>query len=263
MPTNKDPFSDNTELHGRDLNGNPTSESPTTIAARGDLLSPILDLDPDAWAERAVYSANTPTSVQNSGTWENFIKQRTGFGRGVTRDNPYSVDAGNQARGGQLSALDQLMNGTSVVGAQAGQARNQLGRQVSAATAGGSGLSQALASQAGAMGGSELAGKAGDARLAEFMQQQMQAGSGYGAARGQDQSQMSAFNKAGGEARGQDDALTSFYNNLGSDLQGKNQQLGLDNKKLTKRTAMNKDKANWNTVKAGAEALASVVKLFV
>lgn len=261
MPTNKDPFADNEELHGRDLLGNETSQSPSSIAGRGDLGSKYLDLDPDAWAERAVYSSNSPNHLQNSGSWQDFINQRLAYGRGVTRDNPYSVDAGNQARDGQISALDQLYNGTSVVGAQAGQAMGQLGRQVSGATAGGSGLSQAMAARAGAMGGSEMAGKAGDARLAEFMKQQMQAGQGYGAARGQDQGQMSASNRAGSEARGQDDALTNFYSNLGSDLQGRNQQYKIDDYKLRKRTAVYKDKANWDTLKAGAEATATVIKM--
>lgn len=259
MPT--DPFQNNEELHGRDLLGDETSRSPSDIAGQGDLGSAYFDLDPDSWAERAVYASNSPGFVQNSGRWREFINNRLAHGRGVTRDNPYSVDSGNQARAGQLSALDQLMNGTSVVGAQAGQAMGQLGRQVAGATAGGSGLSQAMAAGAGADGGLGIAGKAGDARLAEFMQQQMQAGSGYGAARGQDQGQMAAFNKAGGEARGQDDALTSFYSNLGSDLQGKNQQYKIDDYKLRKRTAVYKDKANWDTIKAGGEAAATVIKM--
>lgn len=232
---------------------------PEDQASRGDALLRFMDFDPEAYARRKIAAAGMPSSIGRSGSLRADILSRI---KAPERGNPYNLGTGNLARDGQVSALDQLYDGTSTVAGQASRAMGQLSNQVSGAAAGGGGLAQAMAARVGALGGSEVAGQAGAARLAEYMKQQQTAGQGYGSLRDQDLGQASAFNNAGVDARALDDRLVQFYSEMGNDLQGREQQMAIDAFKLQGQTARAKDAQNWNNAKATAEAFATVTKMF-
>lgn len=228
--------------------------------AQFDPLREFFDPDVEGFVDDKLGSVSMPTEIQGSKRLLEQIQKELQKGR---RSNPYSLATANQARDGQLSALDQLYNGTSTVGAQAGQAMGQLGRQVSGATAGSSGLEQMMASRAGAEGGVGLAGRAGDARLAEFMNQQKMAGVGYAAARGQDQSNTDSLRQAGFDNRRQDDALENFYRDMSNRLDQGNLDIEQSNRALRQLMIARKTGKNIDSAEQAAETAASIAGKFV
>lgn len=223
-----------------------------------DQFSNFLDPDVSRYVNDQMGQNHVVSDVENAPGWLTFLRGKLNQ---APRSNPYSLNIGNQARGAYADALEQLHNGTSAIGSQANQAQGRLGSTVSAATARQGGLGQAMASAAGAQGAADAAGQAGAARLAEFMQQQQQYGSGLANMRSQDLAQMSAANKAGIQARAQDDTLHNFYADQGVKLQASRADLLSKYAQLREQLKVAKDKKNWDAVRAIGEGIATLVKL--
>jgi len=248
-----DPFKNRAKRGYLDLSMKDTNRAGTD----GDLLRDFFDADVKGYSDRAITASGMPTEIENGQGWKGHIEERL---NAPDRVNPYSLDVGNQGREGYAAALEQLNNGTSTIAGQTSQAMNQMGNQVAEATAGGGGLSQALASRVGAGGLGDLAGQAGSSRLKEFMEQQNQYGQGLGNMRGQDNLQQGASNDAMLKQRAQDDALTTFYGTMGADLDKRQKTLGLRNAKLHKRTELAKAAKNMANIKGVVDGVATVAK---
>jgi hypothetical protein len=237
-------------------NDNPFSNE-NMSSSRGrnfDFFREAFDPNVEQFARDKMASTQIPGQVRNTRAWEEFLTAPP------PRDNPYDLNVGNQARNGYVDALDRLHNGTSVVPVQAAAAMGQLQGQVMQGAAGSGGLSQALAAGIGAQGAATLAGQAGNARLNEFMNQQQQYGAGLNQLRGQDLSQMGAFQGAGLKQRGADDALANFYADSSTRLSQANKDLDLNNYKLRRRLELAKSGKNMDTADQVIGAVTTAAK---
>ena len=233
-----------------------------TQVGTGDFFSDFFDPNPITYVDRQLRGKEIPGGVDGNFRLQQMLQGRIDSAA-PGRSNPYDTAFGNQSREAQTAALDRLMNGTSSVGAQAGQAMGQLGRQIASATGSSGGLEQALAAGAGAEGGLGIASQAGGARLAEFMKQQEMAGRGYGEQRKQDTRQMDSHNKSGLTATEQDDKLRNFYADQAAELSAADQDLFAKNAELRTKLLTAKDQQNWNAVATTAEVAANVIKMIV
>ena len=224
-----------------------------------DYLREAFDLNTSQFAQDKLASVRLPTETRGTKELAPILAARA---NAPARANPYDLGLGNQARDGYLAALDQLHNGTSVVGGQANQAMGQLGQQVGNATANtSSGLAQMMATRAGAQGAGDVADQSGNARLNEFMNQQKQYGNGMSALRGQDLQQSEEFQNSGLKQRGQDDALHNFYTDQGVRLDQNNRDVALNKHKLQRRLEIDKGAKNQKTAGDVAQVVGSIIKM--
>ena len=263
MPDQKDPFQP-VDFTGTGHDPNHDNErrfadNPDLQASHDDLLQRLF-ADPTQYAADKFHASGFAQTIGGGRSGVLTDQEIRARQNAPARANPYDLGLGNQARDGYLAALDQLHNGTSVVGGQANQAMGQLGQQVGNATANtSSGLAQMMATRAGAQGASDVADQSGNARLNEFMGQQSEYGQGLGNLRGQDLQQAASFQDAGLRQRGQDDGLSEFYRHLGMKTTDAKEKLSLSTYQLIQRMRRDKDKGNWDNAKTSAQTAATVI----